>query len=549
MCGIVGVISKKQTKSIDSIVSDMANSIESRGPNGEGFYIYDNIAFGHRRLSIIDLKGGKQPMSDDTNQYSVTYNGELYNYKLLRIELEKKGFNFRTDSDTEVILNSYICWGEGCLNRFRGMFAFAILDKLKDTVFLARDPFGIKPLCFYNDESFFAFSSEISAFKKIPGFDKTISLQALDMYLWLQYIPAPESIFKSVKKLMPGHCMLLDKDGNTLYNKAYNNFSFKPDFKRKESDWLEELDHKLEKSVKLHLMSDVPYGAFLSGGIDSTAIVSIMAKELKKPIKTFSIGFNESSFSELPYARKVAEKWGTDHYEEIVEPEALKILPDLVRHYGEPFGDSSALPTYYLSKLAAEHVPMVLSGDGGDEIFAGYGSHINWMKEISKPDWVENLPSIRQKIYPILNKLSPNKYPKTWKKPRFDVWIKYVEYLNTNWRTKLWKNEYKQFIQVKNTSVENSFSEGLKFQGVNTVQYFDIQNYLPNDILTKVDIASMMHGLEVRTPLIDMELWDFALTIPEKFNIQKVNNNHWEGKLLLKKWLEIGHFNTIYYSS
>ena len=542
MCGIVGIIDKKGNLTVQPIISKMNQAITSRGPSGYGEHVFENIAFGHRRLSIIDLEGGKQPMSDSSGKYWITYNGELYNYKILRKELQEKGVDFKTDSDTEVILYAYIHWGESCLKKFRGMFAFGILNQEDKTIFIARDPFGIKPLCYYISDTYFAFSSEIRAFRTIPDFDKTISIEALDMYLWLQYIPAPHTIFKHVKKLQPGFCMLVSSEGKVIYNKSFNTFEFNPVKGKSENDWLEELDIKFKESVKAHLMSDVPFGAFLSGGVDSTSVVSMMAQEMSHPVKTFSIGFKEEEFSELPFARKVAQKWGTDHHEQIVEPDALGILPDLVKHYGEPFGDSSAVPTYYVSKLAASHVPMVLSGDGGDEAFAGYGSHVNWMKEISKPDWVEKLPLLQRKMYPFLNTLFPNKYPITWKAPVFDIWIKYVQYLDNDWRSKLWKKEYKPELQPKYSEIESLFDEGLRFGGANTVQYFDLKTYLPNDILPKVDIASMMHGLEVRTPFIDMEMWKLALTIPEEFNIRKVNNTHWEGKILLKKWLE-RHFD------
>jgi asparagine synthase (glutamine-hydrolysing) len=538
MCGIAGVIDKTRAHELNPIISGMTNAIASRGPNGQGIQIVDNIAIGHRRLSIIDIEGGTQPMQDNTSCYSITYNGELYNYKELRNELQQKGIIFKTNSDTEVVLNAYIHWGEICLNKFRGMFAFAILNNNNKTIFLARDPFGIKPLCYYESNSFFSFASEMRAFKCIPNFNNNISIKAMDMYLWLQYIPAPFTIFESVKKIQPGYCMLVSNSGKIIYNKSYVNFEFKPNESKKETDWLEELDVKLKESVKIHLQADVPFGAFLSGGVDSSCIVSLMAQELAIPTKTFTIGFKEEVYSELKYARQVSEKWNTNHYEEIIESDALNILPDLVNHYGEPFGDSSAIPTYYVSKLAASKVPMVLSGDGGDEAFAGYGSHINWMKEITKPNWVEELPLLYQKMYPLLNIIFPTKFPITWKKPSMDIWMKYVQYLGYDWRSRLWKKEFKHLVEPKYSVITNLYNEGSVFGGVNTVQYFDLKSYLPNDILTKVDIASMMHGLEVRTPFVDIEIWKFALTIPPRFNIKKVNNQFWSGKILLKKLLE-----------
>ena len=319
----------------------------------------------HARLSIIDLETGKQPICNEDGTVWITYNGEIYNYRELRLQLEGKGHQFHTKSDTEVIVHSYEEWGDQCVERFRGMFAFGIADLKQQRVFLARDQLGIKPLYYLRTASCFAFASEIQALRCIPHLDLSIDIQGLDQYLWLQYIPAPKTIFKEISKLPPAHYLTVTFDGDCSRAEEYWRIRFSPVRRRSEGEWLEMIEEVVRDSVKTHLVSDVPFGAFLSGGVDSSAVVAYMSRTMTEPVKTFSIGFEEDEFSEIDYAEVVAKKWGTEHHVEIVKPDALEVLPRLVKHYGEPFGDSSALPTYYVCQMARKHVPMVLSpGDG-----------------------------------------------------------------------------------------------------------------------------------------------------------------------------------------
>lgn len=528
MCGIAGYINLQGAAS-DLIVTKMTDQIKHRGPDGYGNKLFNNVAIGHRRLSIIDLASGSQPMSNDSGSIWITYNGELYNFIELQSELKKLGYKFATNSDTEVIIYAYQQWGTECLKKFRGMFAFAIVDVAAKNILLARDHFGIKPIYIYRSNNYVAFGSELQQFKALPDFKPEIDLVSLDQYLWLQYIPAPLTIFKNVSKLLPAHYINISFNGNVSEQKKYWTIDFSNKKIKRESEWIDEAQQVISNSVKAHLMSDVPFGGFLSGGIDSTLIVKYMKDHVTQPIKTFSIGFEEEAFNELGYADTAAKKYNTQHFTEIVKPDALKILPNLVKHYGEPFGDSSAIPTYYVCELAKKHVTMVLSGDGGDECFAGYGSYINWLKYLP----INYRTGFKRKIYPFLEAVFPGRYPK---EDILDNWLKQIEYLNNDWRKKLWHKDHIHVIEKYPAGFSELWENTKNYSSSNKVQYMDLKTYMPYDILTKVDVASMMHSLEVRTPLIDKEVWEFAAQIPEEFLINN-NSGEWQGKQLLKKIL------------
>lgn len=512
MCGITGILGKGQRSVKRHVLESMTHVLTHRGPDDYGTKIIENIGLGHRRLSIIDLETGAQPLCNEDRTIWITYNGEIYNYKELRTQLEIGGHRFQTRSDTEVIIHAYEEWGDDCVMHFRGMFAFGIADTRKKRMLLARDHFGIKPLYYLQTGEWFAFASEIQAFKRIPGLELAIDLQALDQYLWLQYIPAPLSIFKQVKKLPPASRMSISFAGKVNSLETYWAPEFSPDYSRTEAEWLEEWEAVVKDSVRAHLVSDVPFGAFLSGGIDSAAVTAYMAQVLEHPVKTFSIGFEEQEYNELPYAGIVAERWRTEHHEEVVTPDAIGILPGLVRHYGEPFGDSSAVPTYYVAKLAKEYVPMVLSGDGGDELFAGYRSYMKWMTSIQK---------------------KKNENP-----VNLDNWLKFIHYMPLSLRRSLWRPEYKHTAFLPLEFFEKEFEKARHFDSCHNVQYMDIKTYLPFDILTKVDIAAMMHGLEVRTPLVDVTVAETAMRMPGQINLRKDKTGLWTGKWVPKKVIE-----------
>lgn len=533
MCGIAGIIYfDRAAEGAD--IARMTATLSHRGPDGCGTWLGENIALGHRRLAIIDLDAGRQPLCNETGTIWITYNGEIYNFLALRSELTHRGHRFATRSDTEVIVHAYEEWGDDCVSHFRGMFAFGIVDTVRRRVLLARDHLGIKPLVYYQDGTVFAFASEIQALRSLQGAHFDLDLGSIDQYLCLQYIPAPRSIYRQVKKLAPAHRISISFDGAVAGPQQYWALEFRPDYSRCRGEWLEELDALLRKSVAAHLIADVPFGAFLSGGVDSGATLAYMAQRLNHPVKTFSIGFREPEYDELRYAKIAAARWGTEHHFKIVTPDALGILPKLVQHYGEPFGDSSALPTYFVSKLARGQVAMVLSGDGGDEAFGGYDSYRAWLSYLSaKP--TSHRPWWKEAIYPLAHLLRPARFAAMTRPPAsLENWLRFIAYMPGTLRTRLWRQEYASLPLQPLESLTQAFADAGHFTNAHKAQYMDIKTYLPDAILTKVDIASMMNGLEVRTPFVDKEVMEFAARIPERFNIRG-GRPGWRGKLLLKQ--------------
>ena len=539
MCGIAGILHLNGGPVSEDEISSMVRSMSHRGPDGEGTRIDGNVGIGHRRLSIIDPEGGRQPIGNEDGSVWITCNGEIYNFVELRKELEGAGHRFRTRSDTEAVVHAYEQWGDDCVKRFRGMFAFGIVDLRKRRIFLARDHFGIKPLCFYQDGNRFAFASELQAFRRLRGFRAELDLQAIDQYLWLQYIPAPRSVFLRVRKLPAACRMSVTFDGKVDGPEEYWTLSFRPDHGKCDADFEAELDSVLRESVRAHLVSDVPFGAFLSGGIDSSAIVAYMAGILDRPVKTFAIGFEEQDYNELPFAAQAARQWKTEHYAEVVKPDAIGILPSLVQSCGEPFGDSSAIPTYYVSRLARRHVPMVLSGDGGDEMFAGYHSYARWLQYLDSPPPRETRPWWKAGLRSFASRMGFRRM--AGRRPpgaSLADWLQFINYLPASRRRGLWRPEHRGVVDEPLDIFENAFAESAKFEAANRVQFMDFRTYLPNCILPKVDTASMLVGLEVRTPLLDVKVAEFAATIPAHLNIRRSESGQLEGKRLLKKILE-----------
>ncbi len=531
MCGIVGILRTDGERANGAALTACLDAIAHRGPDGWGVEIRGRVGLGHRRLSIIDLEGGRQPMANAAGDIWVVFNGEIYNFRELRAELEARGCRFRSHSDTEVVIYAYQEWGEACVERFRGMFAFGILDERKQRIFLARDHLGIKPMYYLQAPGVFAFASELQALRKVPAAPLNLDLRAIDQYLQLQYIPAPRTAFKEIRKLPPAHRMTVALDGSTTGPGPYWDLEFRPRTGLSRADWTEALDHTLKESVRAHLVADVPFGAFLSGGVDSSGVVAYMAGLMDTPVRTFSIGFKEEAYNELAYAKQVADKWGTEHHVEIVEADALAVLPDLVRHYGEPFGDSSALPSYHVCRMARRHVPMVLSGDGGDESFAGYTSYFQWQ------DWLNGLPreSLSDKIRATRMWLRGDAPP--IRRADLQGWLRFVGFMPVSFRRRLWRREHLSQVGLPVESLEAAFAKSQGYSRLRKAQYSDYKTYLPGDILTKMDIASMMHGLEVRTPMVDVKVAEFAATIPEDLLVRR-DAGGWQGKLLLKQVLE-----------
>ncbi len=508
MCGIAGLLNFDGTPVEEEGLGRMMERLVHRGPDGGGMLVRGAVGLAHRRLSIIDMAGGTQPMGNEEGSVWVVFNGEIYNHRELRKEL--CGHRFVSHCDTEVIVHAYEEWGRDCVQRFRGMFAFAILDLRDRSLLLARDWVGIKPLLYLAEPGRFAFASELGAFGALDRPPRCIFPEAVGMFFRHACIPAPHTIFRNVFKLPPAHTLRVSLDGGEIRPERYWQPCFEPEGTVREEEWMERLSAALADSVRAHLMSDVGFGAFLSGGVDSSAVVALMAREMSSPVKTFSIGFENRDFSELPHARRVAEQFGTEHYEEVVRPDALAVLPEIVRLHGEPFGDSSAVPTHYVAKLAAAHVKMVLSGDGGDEVFAGYPWYANVVRTFggAMGGLRKNLGfAIGSKADPIL------------------TWWEAQAVFNSAACARLLRPEFLPPMPVSPRWPADLCSR---------MQACDLVGYLPDDILAKVDIATMAFGLEARVPLLDHEVIELCGRIPSHFKLRRTGEG-FDQKAILKK--------------
>src|SRR5256886_5782141 len=399
MCGIAGIVSGAHEEIDSTTIHQMCQSMVHRGPDDEGIFVKKGAGLGMRRLSIIDLPGGHQPLFNEDRSVWIVFNGEIYNFRELRVELERKGHRFSTNSDTEVIVHLYEDLGSDCVQKLRGMFGFAIYDERRQRLFLARDRLGIKPLHYALSDGRLLFGSEIKAILAAAPELTSVDQRALWQYMYFGYIPDPATAFHSIHKLLPGHLLEFER-GEIRIRKYWDLPEFGTHPPRSEEECLEEMEHRLAEAVRIRLIADVPLGALLSGGVDSSTVVALMARASSAPVKTFSIGFGHAEFNEAGYARTVAERFGTDHHELMVEPDISATLDHLCRGLEEPFGDSSMIPTYYVSRLARQHVTVALSGDGGDELFAGYDRYIvNWKRRHYEliPSWVGEF--YRNRVY------------------------------------------------------------------------------------------------------------------------------------------------------
>ncbi|MEO8720426.1 MAG: asparagine synthase (glutamine-hydrolyzing) [Ginsengibacter sp.] len=548
MCGIAGKINFDPDHKIDEFeLKSMTDSLYDRGPDDEGFYLNKNIGLGFRRLSIIDLSTGHQPLSNEDGSIWIVFNGEIYNYQELQEKLIQQGHIFKTKSDTETIVHLYEQHGFDCLKYLRGMFSFAIWDNNLKQLFCARDRFGIKPFYYYFDKEKFVFGSEIKTLLKSRGIDKSLSYEALDSYFAFGYISNDLSIYKNIKKLNPAHYLVLslDKKSNVSIER-YWDIIFEPDYSKTEEDWCREIETCFSETVKLHMISEVPLGAFLSGGIDSSSVVAMMAKNSNRPIKTFSIGFKEQTYNELKYAREIANKYGTEHHEQIVEPESMSLLPKLVKAYDEPFADSSAIPTYYVSKLAREFVTVALSGDGGDELFAGYDNY-NKLNKIKTSSFHSSNPFVNKMIWGNLYKLIPQSVSGKGLSYLLSHDKKYIGAYASFWpldeRKKLLMEHSKiDYQKASEGYKENILKEGEKNDFISNLQFLDMRSYMVDDILTKVDRASMMNSLEVRVPFLDHKFAELTFRIPSSMKLHK-NSQKYIFKKSMESFLPPNIFN------
>lgn len=525
MCGFTGFLFSDKNKTAElSLLEKMTRVIKHRGPDDEGYHLHQNLGMGFRRLSIIDLEAGQQPMCDTDNRAWITFNGEIYNYREVKNTLQQKGYRFKTNSDTEVILNAYLEYGHKCVDHLRGMFAFAIYDLNTHKMLLGRDRFGIKPLHYLFSNGVFVFGSELKSILASGFSAKQIDPQAVDSYFSYGYVLSPLSIYNDIRKLPAASLLELEADGKGGFRHQIIKYwqpVFEPDHSISFGDFKERLKEQLSETVKMHLVSDVPVGAFLSGGIDSNAVVSAMVKLAPDKVKTFSIGFENEGFDEAVMAAKAAKQYGTDHTELYLQPGSADLLDQIVDMYDEPFGDSSAIPTYFVSKMAAQSVKVVLSGDGGDEFFGGYNDYRRLLA-IRKYRHLLRLSS------PFLKIISGG-MPKRMKGRRFlyslsrnpDHLHALAMEVNDLEKKSFFSEEYyRAHLGVPASGLKTAFLKNSVSNGYLSKQMeLDISTYMTDDILTKVDRASMANSLEVRVPLIDHKFFELAAVIPDSMKI------------------------------
>ena len=546
MCGIVGIFDTRGARAIDpALVRRMNETQHHRGPDEGDVYTEPGVGFGHRRLSIIDLSSGQQPLFNEDNSVVVVFNGEIYNYQELMDELLALGHRFRTRCDTEVIVHAWEQWGEACVERFRGMFAFGLWDRNQQTFFMARDRLGVKPLYYaLLPDGMLIFSSELKALRVVPGLSRSIDPRAVEDYFAYGYVPEPKTIYKDALKLAPGFTLTLKVGQSPPQPKQFWDEPFKPHASMTDEAAEEELIVRLREAVKIRLVAEVPLGAFLSGGVDSSAIVAMMAGLMKEPVNTCSIAFNDAAYDESKYAAQIADQYQTNHHSETVDTEDYGLIDTLAHLYDEPYADSSAIPTYRVCQLARKRVTVALSGDGGDENLAGYRRHRLTMGEERVRALIPL--GVRAPLFGMLGKY----YPKAdWAPQMFrakttfeslsrtlvDGYFHSVSQLPDRVREQLFSPAFRkqlqgyQAIEVLRGHAKNAPTD----EPLSTIQYLDFKTYLPGDILTKVDRASMAHAPEVRVPLLDHKLVEWISGLPPSMKLRGS-----EGKSIFKKSLE-----------
>ncbi|MFN2417085.1 MAG: asparagine synthase (glutamine-hydrolyzing) [Pyrinomonadaceae bacterium] len=542
MCGIVGMVNLDGRAADAALLGRMNEAIHHRGPDEEGSYLKGHVGLAMRRLAIIDLEGGQQPIANEERTAWIVFNGEIYNFRELKKRLEDLGHRFRTDCDTEAIVHAYEEWGADCPKHLRGMFAFAIWDERRRELFLARDRVGKKPLLYAKTPRSFVFGSEFSALLLHPEVGREVEPRAIHDYLSFMCVPAPLTAYRDIMKLEPGHTLTLAASGEVKTQRYWE-----PDFSKKLKVSEEEAGERalalLRDAVRVRLMSEVPLGAFLSGGVDSSAVVALMAEESSGPVKTFSIGFDEQDFSELHHARRVAEYVGADHHEFVVRPDAMEVLPKLVEHYGEPYADSSAIPTYYVARETRRHVTVALNGDGGDECFAGYERYAAMrlseryrrlpgaLRELVIRQAVELLP-ISERRPSRARKV--RRFLRAASLPPVERYLRWVSVINPEDKEGLYTEEFGRRVAGRDVRehLRPWFARANGAGVVDASLLADTMTYLPNDLLVKVDIASMAVSLEARSPFLDHHVIEFAASLPERLKLRGLTT-----KYILKKTL------------
>ncbi|MHC4269576.1 MAG: asparagine synthase (glutamine-hydrolyzing) [Planctomycetota bacterium] len=527
MCGIVGIKDEVKCPGEEDILS-MRDSVNYRGPDGYGHVIFtdDNLAIGHRRLSILDPSpSGAQPMYNDERTIVVVHNGEIYNFIELRKELEEFGYKFKTGTDTEVIVAAYDHWQEECICKFNGMFAFAIWDKRKRKLLIARDRIGIKPLYYWFDGQSFVFASETKALLAVMGNKPSINVSLIDTYMSFGYIPGEETLFNGIKRLLPGHYLTLKQ--NTLVIKKYWDFQFTEDQDLGIDHYVENLKHLLENSIELRLRSDVPLGIFLSGGIDSSAVVALLAPRVSERLKTFSVAYDfGNAFNETNYAKMVAKEFNTDHHELIITPNDFKnFIPQYIWHMDEPVTESAAISLYYVARLAKNHVSVVLSGEGADELFAGYDFYyyMRMIENYKKVLGSKAVPIVNNILLHIIHNEKFRKYIRLSRLP-LEERYKGISTYEEETKDQLYNLNFKEQIKHGNGNMKcflsSLFKRTIGKDALSRMLYFDTKTWLVDDLLIKADRMSMAPSLELRVPFLDHRIVEFAATIPSKHKLR-----------------------------
>jgi len=548
MCGITGIFDLSEQRAIDRDVLQRINDMQwHRGPDEAGLYLEPGLGFGHRRLSIIDIAAGQQPMFNEDGTVAVVFNGEIYNFVDLIPELTNLGHTFKTRSDTETIVHAWEQWGQDCVHHFRGMFAFALWDRKQQVFFLARDRLGVKPL-FYavTDEGFLVFGSELKTLTAWPGFRRDLLDEAVEDYFSYGYVPEPRTIYRSAQKLPPGHRLLIRRGQPAPAPEEYWDVPFQSVGAIRLEDAETEFIERFREAVKIRMVAEVPLGAFLSGGVDSSAVVAMMAGLSDQPVKTCSIAFPDPKYDESAYAKQVAERYRTDHHINLVESDDIGLVDELARLYDEPYADSSAMPTYRVCQLARKDVTVALSGDGGDENFAGYRRY-RWHAYEERMRRL--LPyGLRRPLFGLLGAAYPKAdwAPKVLRaKTTFQAmardtvegYFHGVSIMGDDLRDKVFSAAFKKrlagYRAVEVLRRHHAHSPVRDGDPVSQVQYLDMKTYLVGDILTKVDRASMAHALEVRVPFLDHKLMEWVSGLPVSYKLKGA-----EGKYMLKKALE-----------
>ena len=544
MCGIAGffnVAGKSLPGDARAIAAKQICSLRYRGPDAAGIELGPGVALGHARLSIIDVStSANQPMSDADGTVMVVFNGEIYNFQDIQTELISKGHSFRTHSDTEVIVEGYKAWGIDVVHKLRGMFAFALFDKKLDRLFLARDRVGKKPLHYTTVNEMFVFASEIKGILTFPGVTRTPDFTAIHEYLTYQYVPSPRTAYAGIHNLPPAHLAIVER-GRPVELRRYYSFPKPRDVKERPKEQLkEEFIDQLKEATRLRMISDVPIGAFLSGGADSSSVVATMAMLSKEPVRTFTIGFEEEQYDERRYARMVADRYHTQHHEMMVRPDAMSILDTLVYHYDEPFADSSAIPTYYVSKIAREHVTVILCGDGGDESFLGYTRYLSCRNAAGQSGRkTKALQKVQKLLHTLPAGLADNAMVQKLQRLRqvssarpSRQYEPYITYFSDASKDDIYAGGMRDHLAFSALDRLDRYFDEADTLAMGAA-WADIHTYLPDDLLVKVDIASMANGLEVRAPLLDHKLMEWAAGIPEH---QRFEGS--EPKSLLKQAVE-----------